>query len=62
MVTDQRDQETALVCEALVREINNARRWSAVLDAWMALGHVRRMSDEMAREREHVTGSGASRQ
>lgn len=51
-------READLVCEALVREINSASRWTAVVDAWQALVHVRRMAREMEAEREHLSGPG----
>jgi len=44
--------EEALVCEALVREIGQATRWSAALDAWNALMHVRKMAYSRRREQE----------
>ncbi len=43
-------READLVCEALVREINRASRWSHVLDAWRALLNVRRIEDELVKE------------
>ena len=43
-------KEEALICEALVREVVRATRWSAVLDAFNALGHVRIMAGNMHRE------------
>jgi len=42
--------EESLVCEALVREIAHATRWSAVIDGYNALGHVRLMASGMHRE------------
>jgi len=47
-----RENETELVCEALVREIGRAKRWQAVVGAWHALLNVRRMSKAMAEEHE----------
>ena len=41
-----------LVCEALVREIRLASRWSAVVEAWKALLHVRRMAKGLIEEME----------
>ena len=41
----------SLVREALVREIGEADRWSAVMDAWNALLHVRFMARAMLTER-----------
>ena len=40
-------KEESLVCEALVREIGRAQRWSAVMDGWEALLRVRHMADAM---------------
>ncbi|KKK70860.1 hypothetical protein LCGC14_2919720 [marine sediment metagenome] len=40
-------KEESLVCEALVREIGRADRWSAVMDGWEALLHVRHMASAM---------------
>ena len=40
-------KEESLVCEALVREIRRAQRWSAVMDGWEALLHVRHMANGM---------------
>lgn len=50
-------READLVCEALVREIGNAQRWSAVVEAWEALLHVRRMSRDMQAEADHLAGA-----
>jgi NAD-specific glutamate dehydrogenase len=46
--------EEALVCEALVREIGRADRWSAVTEAWDALLHVRRMGESLRAEVERL--------
>lgn len=43
-------KEESLICEALVREMALATRWSAILDAFNALGHVRIMAGNMHRE------------
>jgi hypothetical protein len=51
------DTEYSLVREALVREIGKADRWSAVVDAWEALLHVRRMAGSMLEERERFEPS-----
>ena len=45
-----REKEESLVCEALVREIGKADRWSAVMDGWHALLHVRHMASAMHME------------
>ena len=39
-----------LIREALVREISDAARWSAIEEAWHALLHVRRMAKSMKEE------------
>lgn len=52
--------ESEQVCEALVREIANAKRWTAVVDAWKALLNVRRMTRDMEAERAHLQGSFAA--
>lgn len=41
----------SLICEALVREIRAARRWSTIEEAWTALLHVRQMARNMGQER-----------
>ncbi len=50
-------EEESLVCEALVREIGKADTWSAVMDGWKALLHVRHTASAMHTEarafREH---------
>lgn len=51
--------ESEQICEALVREIANATRWTAVVDAWKALLAVRRMARDMEAERAHLQGSFA---
>ena len=53
--------EAQLICEALVREIRDAERWSAVVEAWEALLKVRHMARDMERELEHL-GAGATQQ
>ncbi len=50
-------KEEALVCEALVREMARATRWSAILDAFNALGHVRIMAGNMHRETALTEGT-----
>ena len=40
-------KEEALICETLVREIGRAGRWSAVLEGFNALLHVRHMAASM---------------
>lgn len=48
---DRIEREAALVAEALVREIRDAARWAAVVEAWEALLKVRRMADSLAVDR-----------
>ena len=45
-------KKRTLVCEALVREILHANRWSAVEEAWRALLKVRRLSNVLISEQE----------
>lgn len=53
-------READLVCEALVREIAHAGRWSAVIEAWQALLAVRRISRTMAEEQAILSGQAQS--
>lgn len=46
-----RDQEEQLVCETLVCEIRNAKRWIAVVEAWQALLAVRSMAGRLREDR-----------
>ena len=39
--------EEAVICETLVREIGRAQRWSAVVEGFNALLHVRRTAHSM---------------
>ena len=43
-------RKTDLICEALVREIGHAKRWSAVEEAWNALLHTRLLSKALVNE------------
>lgn len=54
--------EMELVCEALVREIGSATRWSAVREAWFALLHVRHMWKQIHGERDHSAGSNSMKE
>lgn len=56
----QVESEAALVCEALVREIANAQRWSTVMDAWNAILKVRSMSRDMAEEQRMLMPSNCT--
>lgn len=47
------ENEEALVCEALVREISFATRWQSVVEAWTAILHVRLMAKSMKEELAH---------
>jgi len=42
--------ECSGVCEVLVREISHARRWSAILDARLAILKVRQMARSLIAE------------
>lgn len=44
------EREEALICETLVREIGRAGRWSAVLEGFDALVHVRHMAASLHKE------------
>ena len=50
METGRKQIDLSLICEALVREISHAQRWSAIEEAWEALLHVRRFVKEMKSE------------
>lgn len=54
-------QEADLVCEALVREIGRAGRWSAIVEAWEALLTVRHMQRQREREDAHLAGGSCAR-
>ena len=47
-------KEEALIAETLVKEIAMATRWSAVLDAFNALRHMRTMAGNMHVEAESM--------
>jgi len=51
--------ERDLICEALVREIRDASRWSAVVEAWDALLKVRRMANSRIEELRGPLNCGA---
>lgn len=51
------DREESLVCEALVCEIRDAKRWIAVVEAWQALLAVRRMARSLREERDYLAGT-----
>lgn len=57
----QRDTEEQLICEALVCEIRDAKRWVAVIEAWQAILAVRRMASALREEHQHWAGDGAQR-
>lgn len=52
--------EEDLICEALVREIGRASRWSARVEAWTALLSTRREGENLRREQEHLTDKTTS--
>ena len=60
-MSEQIDREESLVCEALVREIGSADRWSAILEAWSSLMYVRKMAANLRSEHKHLFPSGASK-
>ena len=49
-----------MVREALVREIRDAGRWSAVIEAWDALLKVTRMAKSLQKERDKLSGTGVA--
>jgi hypothetical protein len=53
-------REEDLICEALVREIGRASRWSARVEAWRALLSTRREGESLRREQEHLADNTAS--
>ena len=48
----------SVICEALVREISYAGRWSAVENAWRALLHVRAMAESLSQEKTLFDNGG----
>jgi hypothetical protein len=50
-------EEECLICEALVREIRDATRWSTMVEAWEALLQVRGVAKSLRKEQEHLRGS-----
>ena len=50
-VEDKFQREEDLICEALVREIGRASRWSARVEAWDALLSTRREGQSLRDER-----------
>ena len=50
--------EVQLVREALVREIRDATRWVAVVEAWETLLKVIRMAKSLQEERNKFSGTG----
>ena len=49
-------QEESLICEMLVNEIKKAERWSAIIDAWQALLHVRLKAKQLQAEWKRLYG------
>jgi hypothetical protein len=60
VVEDHWPESYQQVREALVREIRDAERWSAVVEAWEALQAVRRRARQMKNESEHLNGTNGS--
>lgn len=54
---DDINREADLICEAILREIDRAGRWSHVTDAWKALLTVRRMEKELTKEQNYLSDS-----
>lgn len=52
-MSDKFEHDGNLVCEAIIREIARASRWSAVMDAWKALLHVRQMQKSLSDEHKN---------
>lgn len=48
------ETESQLVREALVREIRDATRWSAIMEAWGALLNTRRKADALISETQQT--------
>ena len=46
----------SLIREALVKEIRDASRWSAIVDAWSALLHVRLRAKRLQEEKAKLDG------
>ena len=46
-----------LIRESLVNEIRDASRWSAIVDAWMALLHVRLRAKRLQEEKAVLGGN-----
>ena len=47
-------KQLSFIRRALVREIRDARTWIAVVEAWEALLHVKRMAGNMIKEDDHL--------
>lgn len=47
---DEYPESLGLIREALVKEIRDAKRWSAIVDAWSALLHVRLRAKSLQEE------------
>ena len=50
-------ESLSLIREALVKEIRDASRWSAIVDAWMALLHVRLRAKRLQEEKASLDGN-----
>jgi len=46
------ETEEHLICEALVREIRSATRWSGIVEAWDALLYVRLLAKQLKEEQK----------
>jgi len=50
---NQFDKQGDVICEAIVRELGNCKRWSAVQEAHRALLNVRRMQKQLSDEQKY---------
>ena len=51
------EKESQLIREALVREIRDASRWCAAVEAWEALLSVRRTAKSLIEEVDYLSGT-----
>ncbi len=51
------EKESQLIREALVREIRDAERWCAVVEAWEALLSVQRKAKSLIAEIDYLSGT-----
>ena len=53
------EKESQLIRESLVREIRDASRWCAVVEAWEALLSVRRTAKSLIEEVDYLSGTNS---